>query len=84
MAEAVRHLAEGDGLPGPALRKVPDKLVLLSGSTREGGTVDGRFRRVVTFPDDGHPDLTAAVLDLTGDARDEVVLWDQERWIESP
>ena len=44
--------------------------------------VDGRFRRVVTFPDDGHPDLAAAVLDLTGDARDEVVLWDTERvWI---
>jgi hypothetical protein len=44
--------------------------------------VDGHFRRVVTFPDDGHPDLTAAVIDLTGDPRDEVVLWDQERvWI---
>jgi hypothetical protein len=58
------------------------ELVLLSGNTREGGMVDGRFRRVVVFPDDGHPDLTAAVLDLTGDPRDEVVLWDQERvWI---
>src|ERR1051326_7443363 len=33
-------------------------------------------------PDDGHPDLAANVLDLTGDARDEVVLWDQQRvWI---
>ena len=58
------------------------ELVLLSGSPREGGMVDGRFRRVVMFPDDGHPDLTAAVLDLTGDPRDEIVLWDQERvWI---
>ena len=38
--------------------------------------------RVVMFPDDGHPDLAAAVRDLTGDARDEIVLWDQERvWI---
>ena len=25
------------------------------------------------FPDDGHPDLAANVLDLTGDARDEIV-----------
>ena len=34
------------------------------------------------FPDDGHPDLAAYVANLTGDARDEVVLWDQERvWI---
>jgi len=58
------------------------ELVLLSGHAREGGMVDGHFRRVVMFPDDGHPDLAAAVLDLTGDARDEVVLWDLERvWI---
>jgi len=58
------------------------ELVLLSGNVREGGMIDGRFRRVVTFPDDGHPDLTSAVLDLTGDPRDEIVLWDTERvWI---
>jgi hypothetical protein len=58
------------------------EFVLLSGSVREGGMVDGWFRRVVTFPDDGHPELAAAALDLTGDPRDEVVLWDTERvWI---
>jgi hypothetical protein len=58
------------------------ELVLLSGNVREGGMVDGHFRRAVVFPDDGHPDLTSAVLDLTGDPRDEVVLWDQERvWV---
>jgi hypothetical protein len=58
------------------------ELVLLSGNAREGGMVDGHFRRAVMFPDDGHPDLAAAVLDLTGDARDEVVLWDTDRvWI---
>jgi len=34
------------------------------------------------FPDDGHPDLATYVMDLTGDQRDEIVLWDQERvWI---
>ncbi|HUG53266.1 MAG TPA: hypothetical protein VMR21_06680 [Vicinamibacteria bacterium] len=58
------------------------ELVLLSGNVREGGMIDGRFRRVVMFPDDGHPDLTAAVLDLTGDPRDEIVLWDEDEvWI---
>ncbi len=58
------------------------EFLLLSGNVREGGMLDGRLRRVVMFPDDGHPDLAAAVMDLTGDARDEVLLWDQERvWI---
>ena len=55
---------------------------MLHGNAGEGGLVDGQLRRVVMFPDDGHPDLAAAVLDLTGDARDEVVLWDTGRvWI---
>jgi rhamnogalacturonan endolyase len=58
------------------------EFALLSGNIREGGMIDGQLRRVVMFPDDGHPDLAAQVLDLTGDARDEVVLWDTERvWI---
>ena len=55
---------------------------LLSGNLRDGGMIDGELRRVVMFPDDGHPDLAAAVRDLTGDRRDEIVLWDQTRvWI---
>lgn len=58
------------------------ELVLLSGNVREGGMVDGQLRRVVVFPDDGHPDLAAAVRDLTGDPGDEVILWDQKGvWI---
>ncbi len=58
------------------------EFVLLSGNTREGGMLDGNLRRVVMFPDDGHPDLAANVLDLTGDQRDEIVLWDEQRvWI---
>jgi hypothetical protein len=58
------------------------EFVLLSGNPREGGMLDGHLRRAVMFPDDGHPDLAANVLDLTGDARDEIVLWDEQRvWI---
>jgi len=54
----------------------------LSGNVREGGMIDGRLRRVVVFPDDGHPDLACHVADLTGDARDEIALWDNQRvWI---
>ncbi|HWC16956.1 MAG TPA: twin-arginine translocation signal domain-containing protein, partial [Terriglobales bacterium] len=56
--------------------------VLLSGNVHEGGMIDGHMRRVVMFPDDGHPDLCASVANLTGDARDEVILWDQNSvWI---
>lgn len=58
------------------------EFALLSGNVREGGMIDGALRRVVMFPDDGHPDLCCAALDLAGDARDEVVLWDQKSvWI---
>jgi hypothetical protein len=55
------------------------EFVLLSGNARAGGMIDGQMRRVVMFPDDGHPELAAYVSNLTGDARDEVILWDQER-----
>ena len=55
---------------------------MLSGNTREGGMIDGQLRRVVMFPEDGHPDLAYYIADVTGDRRDEVILWDQERvWI---
>ncbi|HXG63055.1 MAG TPA: hypothetical protein VNO22_16910 [Planctomycetota bacterium] len=58
------------------------EFLLLSGNVREGGMLDGRLRRAVVFPEDGHPDLAAAVLDVTGDARDEVILWDPSRvWV---
>jgi len=34
------------------------------------------------FPDDGHPDMCNAVLDITGDCRDEIVVWNpEELWI---
>jgi rhamnogalacturonan endolyase len=58
------------------------EFVLLSGNIKDGGMLDGHLRRVVMFPDDGHPDLAVNVLNLTGDARDEVVVWNQQQvWI---
>lgn len=57
-------------------------LILLNGNVKFGGLMDGYGRRVVVFPDDGHPDLCCEVLSLMGDCRDEVVLWDnKEMWI---
>jgi hypothetical protein len=47
-----------------------------------GGMFDGWGRCVVIFPDDGHPDMCNAVLDFTGDCRDEVVVWDPKQiWV---
>jgi len=48
----------------------------------EGGLYDGWGRKAVPFPDDGHPDMCNAVIDMTGDCRDELVVWDpDEIWI---
>lgn len=58
------------------------EFALLSTNVREGGMLDGQLRRAVVFPDDGHPDLAYHVADVTGDPRDEIIAWDQERvWI---
>ena len=43
---------------------------------------DGWGRRVIRFPADGHPDMCCAVVDITGDCRDEIVVWDpHELWV---
>ena len=60
----------------------PADLVLLSAHIRQGGLIDGRGRRAVMFPDDGHPVLCSDARDLDGDGIDEVLTWDQhEIWI---
>ncbi|ACB75524.1 hypothetical protein [Opitutus terrae] len=59
-----------------------EEFFLLSTNVTEGGLFDGRGRRVLVFPADGHPELANAVLDLTGDCRDEIITWDaSELWI---
>jgi hypothetical protein len=58
------------------------EFALLSPHPSEGGLVDGYGRRVVMFPDDGHPCYCYTSLDLDGDGRDELVTWDTEAiWI---
>ncbi|MEJ2701377.1 MAG: hypothetical protein P8Z79_02940 [Sedimentisphaerales bacterium] len=59
-----------------------EEFFVLSPDVTEGGMYDGLGRRVVRFPADGHPYQCNAVLDVTGDCRDEVVVWDPyELWI---
>jgi len=60
----------------------PEEYFVLSPNVEQGGIFDGWGRRVVVFPSDGHPDMCNAVLDITGDCRDEIVVWDPyEIWV---
>ncbi|WP_423127374.1 hypothetical protein [Gaoshiqia sp. Z1-71] len=59
-----------------------EEFFVLNANAEEGGAWDGYGRKVLEFPDDGHPDLCYAVLDITGDCRDEIVVWDTNQlWI---
>jgi len=59
-----------------------EEFFVLSPDVTEGGMYDGHGRRVVRFPADGHPYQCNAVLNVTGDCRDEVVVWDPyELWV---
>ena len=60
-------------------------LVLLSPHIEQGGLIDGFGRRVVMFPDDGHPVLCSDVKDIDGDGVDEILCWDYDSiWIYKP
>ena len=81
-------LAQDEMIPGSShlaavnWRGDGQEFALLSSNVQEGGMIDGQLRRVVMFPDDGHPDLAYAVRNVTGDERDEIIVWDrQEVWI---
>jgi rhamnogalacturonan endolyase len=59
-----------------------EEYFVLSPNPEIGGIFNGHGKKVLNFPDDGHPDQCYAVLDMTGDARDEIVVWDPyEIWI---
>ncbi|MEY8353243.1 hypothetical protein AALB39_07750 [Lachnospiraceae bacterium 54-53] len=52
------------------------ELILTNGDPEKGGLLNGGGLRAVAFPDDGHPVLCCEAIDLTGDVRDELVVWD--------
>jgi len=59
-----------------------EEFFVLSPNVQEGGLYDGLGRCVENFPADGHPELCNAVMDITGDCRDEIVVWDAyEMWV---
>ena len=63
---------EGDGA----------ELILTNADPARGGLLDGEGLRAVVFPEDGHPVLCCEAMDLTGDERDELIVWDYHSlWI---
>ena len=54
-------------------------LILLNADSKRGGMLDGDGVRCVVFPEDGHPTMCAEAINLIGDARDELVVWDYYR-----
>jgi len=58
------------------------ELILIGPDPTYGGLFDGYGRKVVELPADGHPTKAYDALNLTGDNRDEIIVWDsQEIWI---
>jgi len=51
-------------------------LFLLNADPKKGGLYNGDGIAAVAFPDDGHPVLCCEAIDLCGDCRDEIVVWD--------
>lgn len=58
------------------------ELILTNADPERGGLLNGKGIRAVSFPDDGHPMLCCESIDLTGDERNELVVWDyHSMWI---
>jgi rhamnogalacturonan endolyase len=56
--------------------------ILISVHPTFGGVMDGWGCKTRLLPDDGHPWLCCEALDVAGDARDEILCWDLNRfWI---
>lgn len=51
-------------------------LILTNADPEKGGLINGKGECVVAFPDDGHPTYCCETIDLMGDSRDELVVWD--------
>ena len=52
------------------------ELILTNPDPLRGGLLNGDGLRAVSFPEDGHPTLCCEAMDLTGDERDELIVWD--------
>lgn len=55
------------------------ELILTNADAKKGGLLNGNGMRAVAFPEDGHPTLCCEAMDLFGDEREELVVWDYEK-----
>jgi hypothetical protein len=59
-----------------------EEFFITTADSINGGLFDGSGSLAVQFPSDGHPVSYYLAQDLTGDARDEILVWNkQEIWI---
>jgi hypothetical protein len=59
-----------------------EEFLMVSADTVTGGLINWQGRLAVEFPLDGHPATHYMATDLTGDARDEILVWDfNELWV---
>ena len=59
-----------------------EEFFITAADSIRGGMYDVKGQLAVEFPTDGHPVSCYIVQDLTGDARDEILVWNrQELWI---
>lgn len=55
------------------------ELMLMNADAKNGGLMNGDGILAVEFPDDGHPTLCCEAIDLMGDEREELVVWDYHK-----
>lgn len=59
-----------------------EEFLMISADSVVGGMYNAYGQLAVAFPPDGHPVSHYLVQDLTGDARDEVIVWNSDKlWI---
>lgn len=94
-ADMLLYLFDGDGnllseremmgngnLVCPVAYDGNHNLILSNCSPTLGGLLDANLDVVVKFPDDGHPTLTAEVIDIDNDGIDEILAFDEyQLWI---
>jgi hypothetical protein len=80
----------GDFLPSSGLCRCQpvnwkgdgEEFIITAADSIRGGLFNAVGEMAVAFPDDGHPSTCYLAQDLTGDTRDELIVWDPKRmWI---
>jgi len=95
-SDGLIHITDASGIPRELLtsstgisRCVPvnwkgdgEEFFVISADSLSGGMFDKYGELSVKFPSDGHPANCYHVADLTGDTRDEILVWNRETlWI---